>query len=151
MSSSTEVVLWTIVRKVDWGAIMVEGRVLPRYAQFGYPKEYVGLRESPEDAWTSRVLSVDADARPEDFFLVKVVFTPPGFVHFSTEMYRSGLPRFHKVVYAGGGEYGAWRFYGGIPISADDPATFVPFLRLELIADWDYYLSSHDSAAAVIA
>jgi hypothetical protein len=150
MSSSTEVVLWTNVRKVDWGAVMDEGRVLPRYAQFGGPKEYVGLRESPEAAWAARVLSVDPSASTGEFYVVKVVLTPLGFMRFSTEMYRPGLPRLHRVI-CDGVDHGAWRFYGGIPICADDPVTCAPLLRLELIGHWDVYSSSSDSAAAVVA
>jgi hypothetical protein len=150
MCSSTEFVLWTNVRKVDWGAVMTEGRVQSRYAQFGSPRDYVGLRESPEDAWNSRVLSRDSSACTGEFFLVKVVLTPLGFMRFSTELHRPGLPRFHRVIYDGE-DHGAWRFYGGIPIHAHDPVTNAPLLGLEVIGDWDVYSSSSDSAAAVVA
>ena len=141
MSSSTEFVGWTAVRKVDWPAVLSEGLVLPRYAQFGHKKDYVGIREKPEDAWTSRVLPKEPDARQVDFYLVKVILTPLGFMRFATETYSPGLPRFYKPMYNDGKEWGAWRFYGGIPLSATDPVTGESLLRLETISDWDIQLT----------
>jgi hypothetical protein len=141
MCSPTDFVLWANVRKADWGAVLREGQVLPRYAQYGDVREYVGLCETPEAALTSRVLSNDSDVTSTDFYFVKVILTPLGFMRFSTDMYRPGLPRFHKVVYAGGKDHGVWRFYGGVPFSADEPATCASLLRLELIADCDVFSS----------
>ena len=147
MSSSNEFVGWTTVRLVDWPAVLWEGRVLPRYAQFGGLKDYVGMRETPEAAWTTRGLSKESDASPTDFYLVKSILTPLGFMRFSTDMYRPGLPRFHKAIYSDGKGWGAWRFYGAVPLSANDPATGAPLLRLEIIKDWDISKTPESEAA----
>ena len=46
MASTSERVLYTMLRKVDLPATLQENTLLPRYTQFGRKKEdYVGLRE----------------------------------------------------------------------------------------------------------
>ena len=59
-------------------------------------------------------------------------------MQFSTEIYRPGTPRFHKAIYDDGIEWGAWRFYGGIPLFAADPVTGESLVRMETVEDWDY-------------
>ena len=61
---------------------------MPRYTQFGAKKPYVGLREQPEEAWTSRVLVAEPDADPNDFHMIKIALSSPGFVYFGTKIYR---------------------------------------------------------------
>jgi hypothetical protein len=68
-------------------------------------------------------------------------------MRFSTDMYRPGVPRFHKAIYSDGKEWGAWRFYGAVPLSANDPATGEPLLRLEIIKDWDISKTLESEAA----
>ena len=138
MAPSPEVVLWTTLRKIDWHATLQEQQILPRYTQFGRVKEYVGLRETVQEAWSSRVLSREPDANPADFLMVKVVLSPLGFVHYATEIYRPGTPRFHKAIFNDGQEWATWRFYGGIPLCAAAPGTGESLVRVEPVADWDY-------------
>ena len=76
-------------------------------------EEFVGLREQPEDAWTTRVLPKEADALPQDFLMDMVIFTARGFMKFATENSCNGTPRFQRAIYKDGEEWGAWRFYGG--------------------------------------
>ena len=56
---------------------------------------------------------------------------------YATETYSSGTPRFHKAIFNDGNEYGAWRFYGGIPLAATDPNTGALLVRIEAFNDWD--------------
>ena len=134
MASSPEFVCWTTIRKIDWGATLFENKLLPRYTQFGSFKEYVGLCEGTEEAWYTRVLPKHADADPADFFIVKVIFSTLGFMKFSTETYRPGTPCFHKAIYSDRNEWGAWRFYGGIPLNATDLGTGESLVRIELVS-----------------
>ena len=69
--------------------------------------------------------------------IIKVIFTAQGFMKYATETYSSGTPRFHKVIFNDGNEYGAWRFYGGIPLCAIDPNTGTPLVRIVAVEDWD--------------
>ena len=138
MAPSPEFVCWTTIRKVDWAATLHEQQLLPRYTQFGGLKEYVGLREQPQEAWSSRVLHREPEANPADFLMLKVIFTPLGFMHYATESFRPGTPRFHKAIYDDGQEWGAWRFYGGIPLCAAAPVPGASLVRVEPVDDWEY-------------
>jgi len=138
METASEFVLFTALRKVDLHATQHYRQLLPRYTQFGdYMKDYVGLREDPMEVWTSRVLPKNPDAQPGDFLIMKVIFTAQGFMQYATETYSPGTPRFYKATSNGGKEYGAWRFYGGIPIDATDPNTGALLVRIEAVYDWD--------------
>ena len=107
----------------------------PRYTQFGQKmKPYVGLRENALEAWKQRVLAPIPNAQPHEFLIIKVIFTAEGFMTYATDTYTSddgnwSVPRFHKA-FAYGNEYGAWRFYGGIPINATG-ITGAALVRLE--------------------
>ena len=54
-----------------------------------------------------------------------------------TDMYRPNQPRLHKQIYTDNVEWGAWRFYGGIPITVVHPATQQCMLHLETIEHFD--------------
>ena len=138
MAPTSERVFYTMLRKIDWPATLHENTLLPRYTQFGKEsKDYVGLREEAMEAWTSRVLSSNRDADPSEFAMIKVTFTALGFMTYATEPYGPNQPRFAKATYYGDKkEYGAWRFYGGIPLGATDPHTRELFVRVEAF-NWD--------------
>ena len=67
----------------------------------------------------------------------EVIFIPRGLMKFTTETYRPGTPRFHKAIYNDGPEWGAWRFYGDIPLSLANPIFKEILVRMEVIEDWD--------------
>ena len=138
MAPTSERVFYTMLRKIDWPATLHENTLLPRYTQFGKEsKDYVGLREEAMEAWTSRVLSSNRDADPSEFAMIKVTFTALGFMTYATESYGPNQPRLSKATYYGDKkEYGAWRFYGGIPLGATDPHTRELFVRVEAF-NWD--------------
>ena len=139
MASTSERVLYTMLRKVDLPATLQENTLLPRYTQFGRKKEdYVGLREEAMEAWTSRVLSTDREAQPGEFAMIQVTFTALGFMTYATESYSPNQPRLQKATYYGDKkEYGAWRFYGGIPLHATHPHTSELLVRVEAL-NWDF-------------
>ena len=152
MASTSEFVLYTHIRKVDLFATGLMQFLLPRYTQFGWEsKDYVGLREDAMEAWTSRVLSAIPGAQPSDFAMIKVTFTAVGFMTYATDCYRLNRPRLHKVIYYDDEkEFGAWRFYGGIPLRASgtdtsdllvhvEPFNLVPWcsdIKLEWNCEW---------------
>ena len=137
-TSSPEFICWTTVREIDWAVMISHNHLLPRYTQFGGFKAYVGLREKPEDAWSSRVSRSQYDAIPADFLMVKVTLSSRGFMQFATEIYLPGTPRLHKAIYGDGREWGARHFYGGIPLSEADPVTGESLVSMETVDDWDY-------------
>ena len=152
MAPTSERVFYTMLRKIDWPATLHENTLLPRYTQFGKEsKDYVGLREEAMEAWTSRVLSTNPEAQLSEFALIKVTFTAVGFMTYATECCSFNKPRLHKVIYYDDvKEYGAWRYYGGIPLRATDtdtsdllvhvePFNFVPWCpynELEWNCEW---------------
>ena len=152
MAPTSVFVLYTHIRKVDWIATQLLQSLEPRYTQFGWEvKDYVGLREDPMEAWTSRVLSTNPEAQLSEFALIKVTFTAVGFMTYATECCSFNKPRLHKVIYYDDvKEYGAWRYYGGIPLRATDtdtsdllvhvePFNFVPWCpdnELEWNCEW---------------
>ena len=142
----SEYVLYTVLRKVDLGATEELGMLHPRYTQFGQKmKPYVGLRENALEAWKQRVLAPIPNAQPHEFLIIKVIFTAEGFMTYATDTYTSddgnwSVPRFHKA-FAYGNEYGAWRFYGGIPINATG-ITGAALVRLEAVKDWEIITAS---------
>ena len=138
MAFTSKGVFYTHIRRVDLFATEQEQNLLPRYTSFGWEnKDYVGLREDPMEAWTSRVLSTNREAQPCEFAMIKVTFTALGFMKYAMETYCPNQPRLHKVIYADMREYGAWRFYGGIPLRATDPLNGELLVRVEPFY-WDF-------------
>ena len=133
MAPTYEFVLYTHIRKADLFATAQLQSLKPRYTQFGWEsKDYVGLREDAVEAWTSRVRSTNPEAQPSEFAVIKVTFTAVGFTTYATESYSPNQPRLQKATYYGDKkEYGAWRFYGDIPLHATHPHTSELLVRVE--------------------
>ena len=90
------------------------------------------------EAWTSRVLSSNRDADPSEFAMIQVTFTALGFMTYATESYSPNQPCLQKATYYDDKkEYGAWRFYGGIPLLATHPHTSELLVRVEAL-NWDF-------------
>ena len=123
MKLASEYVLYTAIRKIDFDATLSAGALLPRYTQFRHKLQpYVGLREDASEVWTSRILGPIPDAQPDDFLIIKVIISEKAFMKYATETYvdkvgKWSVPRFYKDWEYGHDDYGAWRFYGGIPIN----------------------------------
>ena len=123
MKSASEFVLYTAIRKIDQNATLLAASLLPRYTQFRRNiQPYVGLREDVSEVWTSRILGPNPNANPDDFLIIKVIVPAEAFLKYSTEIYvddvgKWAVPRFYKDWEFGQDDYGAWRFYGGIPLN----------------------------------
>ena len=124
MKSASEFVLYTAIRKIDQNATLLADSLLPRYTQFRRNiQPYVGLREDVSEVWTSRILGPNPNANPDDFLIIKVIVPAEAFLKYSTEIYVDdvgnwAVPRLYRVQPGyGQDDYGAWRFYGGIPLN----------------------------------
>ena len=132
MKSASEYVLYTAIRKIDLNATLSVGSLLPRYTQFrAKVKPYVGLREDMSEVWTSRIQGAIPNAQPDDFLIIKVIIPEKAFMMYATETYvdevgKWAVPRFYKAWEYGHDDYGAWRFYGGIPLN-DGLIRFEPY------------------------
>ena len=123
MKSADEREFYTAIRKDDLNATLNLLRLLPRYTQFrSHIQPYVGLREDALEVWKSRIQGPIPNANPDEFLIIKVIFSAEGFMKYATENYISddgkwSGPRFYKAFGYGHDDHGAWRFYGGIPLN----------------------------------
>ena len=84
-------------------------------------RSYVGLRESPEQAF-ERARLINKDVQPEECMVCAVRFTPLGWMHCTTKM-QGNVPMLYKKIYIDPFDWETWHFNAGIPVEMRDANT----------------------------
>jgi len=109
-------VLYTIIPKSETTTIEETGFVK------GDPgKSYVGLRESPEQAF-ERARLINKDVKSEECMVCAVRFTPLGWMHCTTKM-QGSVPMLHKKIYQDHLDWETWHFNAAIPVEMREANT----------------------------
>ena len=125
VAASESTVLYTIVPKSETTTIEATGFVK------GDPgKSYVGLRESPEQAF-ERARLINKDVQPEECMVCAVRFTPLGWMHCTTKM-QGTIPMLYKKIYHNPLDWEAWHFNAAIPVEMHDANTSEVLLNVTL-------------------
>ena len=116
-------VLYTCIPKSDTTTISETG-----FVKGGPGKSYVGLRESPEQAF-ERALLINKDVQREDCLVCAVRFTPLGWMHCTTKM-QGTIPMLYKKIYHNPLDWEAWHFNAAIPVEMHDANTSEVLLKV---------------------
>ena len=81
-------------------------------------KTYLGLRENKEEAWL-RFCRFHVDIPQTECMWVAIEFTPRCWIYCTTKMVGS-LPMLGEIIYKEGLDWGAWHFYGTLPLEIRD-------------------------------
>ena len=91
-------------------------------------RSYVGLRESPEQAF-ERARLINPDVQPEECMVCAVRFTPLGWMHCTTKM-QGTVPMLHKKIYQHHLDWETWHFNAAIPVEMHDVNTSQGLLKV---------------------
>jgi hypothetical protein len=110
-------VLYTIQSKAEITTIQATRMVK------GDPgKHYVGLRESKEQAF-ERAKLFNPEVLPEECVLIRLDFTPIGWMHCTTEMQGTIPLLYHKNFINHPIPWGTWHFNAALPVQMHDADT----------------------------
>ena len=126
-----ELILYLAVHKDDVDCIKKNSKVPTRFTS---PKKpHIGLREKIPDALARYRLAFGSTTSNEFLVVMRVVFTPLGIAHFTTD--NCGVEhhfqcRLSKKIWEDCGDYGVWHFIGDLPL-ADDSMMKIEWLPVE--------------------
>ena len=89
-----------------------------RQIENSHGKTYLGLREDKEQAWL-RFCRFHPGIAQTECLLAAIEFKPLGWMYCTTKMIGT-LTMLAKSVYKEGIDWGAWHFYGTMPVEIQD-------------------------------
>ena len=119
------VVLYVIIPKSEIATINASG-----FIKGDSGRSYVGLRESPEQAF-ERALKINPDVQREECMMCAIHFTPLGWMHCTTKM-QGNVPMLYKKIYQNPLDWETWHFNAAIPLEMHDVNTSQGLLKVIL-------------------
>ena len=111
-------VLYVVVAKVDMPSCLGLGHLPRRYVG---GRDYIGLRERPEDAVARAGLISEDPVDKTTHVLLKIIFSTEGIAHYATTCAGSAhgfAARLYKNTYRGEYDWKVWHFLEDLPLEA---------------------------------
>ena len=111
--------LWLVVHQDDFAGFQRSGSVQVRMVT--PKKDYIGLRESPEEAFKRYQLIFGDKVPTAELVMVCVEFTETGFAHYASDICDAShffCPRLSKKIFDDSTtDWGVWHFIGDLPLT----------------------------------